>query len=86
MKKIGLAVWSLTMIGATTVGVSVLCAAAWVNGLIRGAEAVESKNEDPVWILSGGVLLYASADQCGNDYRPDLDYYRMYPDIDGYKE
>ena len=36
MKKLGLAVWSLTMIGATT-----------VNGLISGAKAVESKNEDP---------------------------------------
>lgn len=47
MKKLGLAVWSLTMIGATTVGVSVLCAAAWVNGLISGAKAAESKNEDP---------------------------------------
>ena len=46
MKKLGLAVWSLTMIGATTVGVSVLCAASWLSGLMTGVVGTDKEKED----------------------------------------
>lgn len=46
MKKLGMAVWSLTMIGVTTVGVGVLCAASWVNGLMTAVVGLEKKNQE----------------------------------------
>lgn len=46
MKKLGLAVWSLTMIGVTTVSVGALCAASWLSGLVTGVFGTEKEKED----------------------------------------
>lgn len=46
MKKLGLVVWSFTMIGVTTVSVGVLCAASWLSGLMTGVVGTDKKEED----------------------------------------
>lgn len=46
MKKLGLVVWSFTMIGVTTVSVGVLCAASWLSGLMTGVVGTDKKEEE----------------------------------------